>query len=633
MNLEATPSAAEPDEITGLIESLHAIEKRLEQLTAGEVDTVIDRHGRMILLSRAQEQLRYIEAEKQASILNALPAHIALLDADGFIVSVNQAWKRFADKNAMHGPGHAVGLNYVDVCDNARGDHSAEAHQVADAIRAVLLGTAKSFSIEYPCDSPSEQRWFQMMVTPLAENRTRGAVVMHLDISARKRGEEDLLRFRLAMDTSGDAITLIQRSTMRFIDVNTTACAMFGYTREELLQIGPASLVSVTTEQLAQLYDGVIAADGDDVPVESVVRRKDGSTLEVEIRRHAQKSGDDWIIVGVARDITQRKRMEDAMRSSATEFRALAEAMPQMVWITRPDGWNTYFSQQWMDYTGLTLEESLGHGWSVPFHPEDRELAQSAWQHATQTVTIYSVECRLRRADGDYRWWLIRGVPQLSVAGGVLKWFGTCTDIHTLKSAQLDLSASNRALQESERRFSELLAKVELASVMLDCEARVTFCNEYLLRLTGYELHEVIGRDWFNLFIPSSDTGLKEVFAQLLADVPASWHRENEILTRSGEARLMRWNNSVLRSAGGEVIGSASIGEDITDQKKADEVLAKRAVELERFHRLSVGRELQMIDLKKQINELATQAGRPPPHDLSFIAAQAAKAHGHGPAP
>jgi len=117
-------------------------------------------------------------------------------------------------------------------------------------------------------------------------------------------------------------------------------------------------------------------------------------------------------IVSTLRDITKRKLSEIALRESEAEFRALAEAMPQMVWITRPDGWNLYFSQQWVDYTGLTVEESLGHGWIKPFHPDDKKHAWDAWQRATATTGVYSIESRLRSAEGDYRWWLIRGVPQ-----------------------------------------------------------------------------------------------------------------------------------------------------------------------------------------------------------------------------
>ena len=130
---------------------------------------------------------------------------------------------------------------------------------------------------------------------------------------------------------------------------------------------------------------------------------------------------------------------------------------------------------------------------------------------------------------------------------------------------------AERDLVESERRFSQLLRNVQLVSMMLDREARITYCNEYLLRLTGWRPEEIIGRDWFEVFIPPEIDDLKDFFFKaLLADKPETWHHENEILTRSGERRLIRWNNSVLRSGAGDVIGTASIGEDITEQKRAE---------------------------------------------------------------
>jgi diguanylate cyclase (GGDEF)-like protein/PAS domain S-box-containing protein len=149
-------------------------------------------------------------------------------------------------------------------------------------------------------------------------------------------------------------------------------------------------------------------------------------------------------------------------------------------------------------------------------------------------------------------------------------------DVETVKLFANDLyrmvqfKRAGDALRESERRFSDMLGNVELVSLMLDRDARITYCNEYLLRLTGWRQEEVIGRSWFELFIPPELTDAKDTFSAVLANVPDAWHHENEILTRSGERRLIRWNNSLLRSGAGDVLGSASIGEDITEQKRAE---------------------------------------------------------------
>ena len=142
-----------------------------------------------------------------------------------------------------------------------------------------------------------------------------------------------------------------------------------------------------------------------------------------------------------------RRQSAETLRSSAAEFRNLAESMPQIVWTTDPAGRVTYFNQHWMAYTGLTPEASLDYGWVNAFHPEERAAAEATWQRAAAQPGTHALECRLRGRDGIYRWWLIRGIPQFTATGEVRNWFGTCTDIHDLKLAELEVQRTNRALQ------------------------------------------------------------------------------------------------------------------------------------------------------------------------------------------
>jgi len=125
----------------------------------------------------------------------------------------------------------------------------------------------------------------------------------------------DLQRFRTAMDLTGDAIFLVDRRTMRFVEVNATAAQMFGYTRQELLELGPTALRPETREQLEDQYDAAIG-QGTTRTTETM-RRKDGSLVPVEAHRHAHRSGDDWIIVAVLRDITERKEAEERLEHLA----------------------------------------------------------------------------------------------------------------------------------------------------------------------------------------------------------------------------------------------------------------------------------------------------------------------------
>lgn len=313
MNLDEPrrPATTTSQEVGALIEVLHATEQRLEELTGGEVDAVTSKTGRTILLRRAQDNLRLHEASKQSAILNALPAHIALLDAQGIIISVNDAWQRFASANVLHSANFGMGLDYLAVCDAAIGDAASEGHTVAEGIRAVLQGQVPSFFIEYPCHSPAEMHWFALTVTPLIEGACKGVVVMHMDITAKKLNEMAMLRFSAAMDAIADAIYLVDRSSMRFLYVNDAACNMRQLSREALLAITPWDTLAVSRAELERTYDDIVASGIDAKPLEMQQINGNGSKVWLELRRHAQYSGERWTIVTLVRDITARKKSED----------------------------------------------------------------------------------------------------------------------------------------------------------------------------------------------------------------------------------------------------------------------------------------------------------------------------------
>lgn len=127
-----------------------------------------------------------------------------------------------------------------------------------------------------------------------------------MDITERMRPDESLRRFRMAMDSSPDAIFLLERGGTGFIDVNETACKMFGYTREEMLSLGSSDLGMTAQEELEALYDSLIAGDTGGGTQEMELRHKSGALLPMEVRRHVQRSGDRWIMVKVMRDLSKR---------------------------------------------------------------------------------------------------------------------------------------------------------------------------------------------------------------------------------------------------------------------------------------------------------------------------------------
>lgn len=406
-----------------------------------------------------------------------------------------------------------------------------------------------------------------------AEGTYYGRLWVFRDITERKRAEQAIADERRFSDTviasMPDPFAVIGPAGI-FVRWNDPLRDLFGLSDAQMATTVALDTVYESDRAAVATSLAGVAGQG---PVVSHSRLV--TTLGVRdfrLKATTTLSAGELYLVAVATDVTEAKRAEEALRESEKEFRTMAESMPQIVWITRPDGWNVYSNQQWADYTGLTPEQTRGVGWFAPVHVDDRQRAAEAWQDASARGGIYAIESRLRRADGAYRWWLIRGVPMKDADGAILKWFGTSTDIHDMKMAELEISSANRELRESRRRFSDLLDTVELASVMLDRDGRITYCNDYLLHLSGWQRDDVVGRTWVELFmLPEMAEQGTTAFTQLLGDDPDARHHDAEILTRSGERRLVRWSNTVLRSGTGEVIGTASIGDDITERRRADE--------------------------------------------------------------
>ncbi len=234
---------------------------------------------------------------------------------------------------------------------------------------------------------------------------------------------------------------------------------------------------------------------------------------------------------------------------------------------------------------GFSPAETLNAGWwSGLIHPDDRTKAEAGVSETLARGTSRT-EYRMRHKNGTYVWIDDNQRLVQDATGTRSSLAGAWTDVTERRDAQ------NVSL-EGERRFSEMLNNLQVVSVMLDCDGRLTYCNDYFLRLTGWSRNEVIGSPWESFFPMDHHPALRQCFSMLREDSPEAWHNTNELLTKPGERRLVQWSNAVLRSSSGEVIGTASIGEDITDRKGAEERIREQAALIDQAHDAMVVRDL-----------------------------------------
>ncbi|MCI0605058.1 EAL domain-containing protein [bacterium] len=263
----------------------------------------------------------------------------------------------------------------------------------------------------------------------------------------------------------------------------------------------------------------------------------------------------------------ERERAADKLLQSEQQYRLLFEANPQPMWVFDVEtlAFLNVNSAALTQY-GYTKEEYFSMTIKDIRPPEDVPLlidyitnrpsqprSNLSWRHRKKDGTIIDVE----------------------VASNPILYEGKAARLVAIRDIT-ERKRSEAALKESERRFRETLEKIQLIAVTLDLQGRVTFCNSFLLQLTGCKSDAIMGKDWFEVFFPPENSDkARNDYLQSLSQGALNLHRENEIITRNGAHRTILWNNTLLRDIDGAAIGVTSIGQDVTEQKWAEEALKK----------------------------------------------------------
>ncbi|MCV3215526.1 PAS domain-containing protein, partial [Plectonema radiosum NIES-515] len=356
--------------------------------------------------------------------------------------------------------------------------HPDDLQRVDDEFKASLVNGDR-YKIEYRVrHKDGHYVWLQDrgFVKQDADNRWVRIVGIRIDISdalwedlrLRKKTEADLQqseeRIRLA--------TTAANLGMWFWDL-TTDELIFTYKCKELFGFLPDTTITyelflntLHPEDRQRTDEAVSCALAQklDYDIEYRAVWTDGSLhwLAAKGRGFYDADGQPVRMMGTVQDIGDRKQVEETLRQSEERYRFLADTIPEMVWTTDAEGLATYVNQRWYEYTGLTLEETAGYGWRKVLHPDDLEISAQVWTQALQNGRPYELEHRyLRVADGTYRWHLVRGLPIKDDQGRIVKWFGTCTDIHQQKQIDeeraqiLEREKAARAEAETANRIKD----------------------------------------------------------------------------------------------------------------------------------------------------------------------------------
>jgi PAS domain S-box-containing protein len=285
-------------------------------------------------------------------------------------------------------------------------------------------------------------------------------------------------------------------------------------------------------------------------------------------------------------------------------LRAILNAIPQMVWSTRPDGHHDFYNDRWYEFTGVPPGSTDGEAWNGMFHPDDRERAWARWRRSLETGEPYEIEYRLRHRSGAYRWMLGRALPSRGADGAIERWFGTCTDIDTHRRVE-DERAKLAAVAEQSRHFVAIVG----------VDGRLQYLNEAGRRLAGLVGAALCGVTMESCLTPESVATFR---GEVLPAVDASGAWEGELSLRdagTGAAMPALYSIYPVRDGEGRLIGYATTARDVSDLERASET------------QLLIARELshRMKNLFAVVSGLVVLSARAVPEAQDFAASVSAR--------
>jgi len=397
-----------------------------------------------------------------------------------------------------------------------------------------------------------------------------GAVELALDITDRKKAEQALAdeatRRRILVDQSLDGIVILDDNA-KVYEANQQFAEMLGYTPEEIRELHTWDWdIQWSREELLEMGRKV---DETGFHLETCHRRKDGSTIDVEISVNGTVIAGQKLIFCVCHDITERKRAEEKLNESEERFRIASQIASDVVYerdlqtgiATFYGDIDSHFGYEPGEYP-RTME-----GWREHVHPEDLAWIDSQSIYQMEPGVPHSIEYRMRKKDGTYMTWLDKvTVICDEKTGKPLKFLGAATDITERKKAE-------EALRDSEEKSRKMFESVSCGISVVDLNGTITEVNQRTVEIHGFSSKdEILGKNAFDIVTPRDRDKIAKNMRQALKRSTVR-DQEYTLLKSDGSEFPAELSTSVLQDASGKAIGHITISRDITERKQAEEAL------------------------------------------------------------
>lgn len=387
--------------------------------------------------------------------------------------------------------------------------------------------------------------------------------ISRLSKELEDRKHSEALYKMLAENLPIGAAFLIDRD-LRYVLVEGQALEGAGLSARNLVgKTAREALDPATADPYENLYRKVLG--GETFVLEYQLNKRDYLSRGIPI---TDDQGQVTFVLVLSYDITERKRLEDALRESEYRFRTMANGTPIMIWVTDTSGELEFINQAYMDFFGITLEQIQDIGWKMLVHPDDIARYIDEFYFSFNQQRPFAAQARVYRQDGQWRWIESYGEPRFSESGDFLGMAGSSLDITERIEAEI-------ALRESELKFHSAFENAAIGFAMTTTNGNYVDVNAAYCSLTGYSHDELLQHQYFELIHPEDVEENLRVAGQLLAGEISHYIVENRYTRKDGQAIWVRKSISAVYSPNGDPKWLLALVEDINDQKLAEQSLRK----------------------------------------------------------